>query len=187
MKPTHKNLAKFYANFKVHKPHKENTAPPSRPIISCSGSITENLGIYVDHFIKKVSTKHDLYLQDTPDFLRKIDKTISGPKLPKNSMLVTMDAIGAYTNIPQDNGIDCLKEALDERKDKTIPSDFIAGMMELLLKHNFFKFQSLTWRQLIGTTMGVVPAPDEANIARRIDRLIKALAQKYEQSEKSKS
>ena len=61
--------------------------------------------------------------------------------------------------------------------------------MELLLKHNLFEFHSLTWRQLIGTAMGVVPAPDYANIyiARRIDRLIKALAQKYEQSEKRKS
>ena len=31
-------------------------------------------------------------------------------------MLVTSDIIGAYQNIPQEDGIDCLFEVLEERK-----------------------------------------------------------------------
>ena len=187
MDPSNMNPAKFYANFKVHKPHLKNTAPPLRPIVSGSGSITENLGIYIDHHIKESATKHESYIQDTPDFLRKLNKINHGQKLPLNAMLVTMDVIGAYTNIPQEDGALCLKEAMDERVDQTVPSEFIAKMMEIILKHNLFEFHSQIWRQIFGTAMGIHPAPDYANIYlnRRIDRKIKKLFQKYGQNKLS--
>ena len=52
--------------------------------------------------------------------------------------------------------------------------------MEILLKHNLFEFHSSTWRQEIGTAMGVKPAPSYANIylARRIDEKILELGNK---------
>ena len=64
----------------------------------------------------------------------------------------------------------CIKE-VTERSPK---SDFIVKLMELLLKHNLFEFHSSTWRQEIGTAMGVKPAPSYANIyqANRIDERI---------------
>ena len=136
MDPSNMKIARFYATFKLHKPHKENSAPPLRPIVSGSGSITENLGIYVDHHIKEISTNYQSYIQDTPDFLRKIDKLNKGPKLQESAMLVTMDAIGLYTNIPQEDGTEFLKEALNKRKDQNVPTEFIKKNMELLLKHN---------------------------------------------------
>ena len=77
------------------------------------------------HHIKEISTSYQSYIQDTPDFLRKIDKLNKGPKLQENAMLVTMDAIGLYTNIPQEDGTEFLKEALNERKDQNVPTEFI--------------------------------------------------------------
>ena len=44
MEAKHKDPAKFYMNFKVHKEHAVNTAPPPRPIISGSGAMSENIG-----------------------------------------------------------------------------------------------------------------------------------------------
>ena len=184
MDPSNMNVAKFYATFKLYKPHLEKSAPPIRPIVSGSGSITENLGVYVDHQIKDIAKRHASYIQDTPDFLRKIYKINQGPRLQDNVILFTMDITGAYTNIPQEDGTACLEEALNERVNQTIPSAFITKMMELILKHNLFEFHSSTWRQLFGTAMGVHPAPDYANIylARRIDQQIRELAQKYGQN-----
>ena len=144
MDPTNMNLARFYANFKLHKQHKKNTAPPLRPIISGSGSITENLGVFVDYHIKEAATKHESYLKDSPDFLSMINKINKGPLLSKNVMLLTMDVTGAYTNIPQEDGTTCLKEALDERPNQMIPSEFLAKLMELILKHNLFEFHEQT-------------------------------------------
>ena len=74
MDPEDKNPSKFYCLFKVHKEHPHKEAPPPRPIISGSGSITEQMSLYVEHHIKNISTQHAAYLQDTPHFLRIIDK-----------------------------------------------------------------------------------------------------------------
>ena len=154
-------IAIFYATLKLHKPHKENSAPQCRLILSGSG--TENLGIYVDHQIKEISTNYQFYTQDTPDFLRKVDKLNEGPKLQENAILVIMDAIGLYANIPQEDRTECIKESLNKRKDQTFLTEFNSKMIELMLKHNLFEFHSTTLRQLFGTAMGVHPAPNYAN------------------------
>ena len=83
MNPIHKDAARFYLKFKVHKPHEKGKAPPPRPIVSCNNSITENIRVYVEHYIKELSIKHETYLKDTPDFLRAIETINKGPKLPK--------------------------------------------------------------------------------------------------------
>ena len=140
MIPQDKNPSTFYCNFKVHKQTEHNNIPPVRPIISASGSITENISLYVEHHIKETSTKHPSYLQDTPHFLRVIHKVNSGPKLPENAMLVAADVTGAYANIPQDDGSQCLKEVLEEREDKEIPTDFLVKLMDLIQKYNIFEF-----------------------------------------------
>ena len=138
MDPTDKNPSKFYCNMKIHKTHDQ--IPPVRPIISGAGSITENIGVYVEHHINEISTTHPSYLQDTPQFLRIVHKINSGPKLPKNAMVVTADIIGAYTNIPQDDGGACLLEVLEERTEKKVWSTFFVSMMELVQNYNIFEF-----------------------------------------------
>ena len=107
MQPEDKNASTFYCNFKVHKQKERKEVPPVRPIISGLGSITENISLFVEHHIKDISVKHESYLQDTPHFLRVIEKLNEGPKIPQNSVLVTSDATGAYHNIPQDDGSCC--------------------------------------------------------------------------------
>ena len=87
-----KNPGRFYCNCKVHKQHAHKEAPSVRPIISGSGSITEGTATFVEHHIQPISTSHDTYLQDTPDFLRLISDINQGPKLNQNAMLVTWDA-----------------------------------------------------------------------------------------------
>ena len=91
MNPEDKDPAKFYCNFKVHKQSEQKEVPPVRPIISGSGSITENISLFVEHHIMDLSTKHKSYIQDKPHFLRSIDKVNKGPKLPPNTLLVTSD------------------------------------------------------------------------------------------------
>ena len=140
MDPEDKNASKFYCNFKIHKQHTPMQAPPPRPIISGAGSITENLGVFVENQIRDISTQHSTYLQDTPHFLRIVDKINKGPKLPLNALLVTSDIIGAYQNISQEDGIDCLFEVLEEREDRKVQSEFISKLMELIQTCNLFEF-----------------------------------------------
>ena len=174
MVPTNKDAARFYMKFKVHKTHEEGKVPPPRPIVSCNNSITENIGLYVEHQIKELSTKHETYLKDTPEFLRAIDSINKGQKLPKKALLVAIDAIGLYTNIPKEDVIDSLSKTLEERENKTIPTRFILDLMELILKYSIFSFNSEYFQQEIGAAMGSRPIPHYANnfMAKKIDRII---------------
>ena len=150
--------------------------------MSGSGSITENISLLVEHHIKDISTKHASYLQDTPHFLRVIDKVNRRPKLPKNAMAVTADVTSAYHNIPQEDGINFLKEDLDERVDQSMPSDIICKLMDLVQRYNIFEFRDKQlWKQIIGVAMGIHLAPSFANIyiTRRIDNEILKLSLKY--------
>ena len=86
-----------------------------------------------------------------------------------------------YTNIDQNEGLESVKEALEERSVKDVPTDFIISLLQIILMCNIFQFNSEYFLQVIGTAMGAVPAVSYANLfmARKIDPKILAAAQKY--------
>ena len=84
MSVENKGPGRFYCNFKMHKKHDHKQAPPVRPITSGSGSLTEGIGTYVEHYIKHGATSHQTYLKDTPDFLRHIAKTRPKQSVPNS-------------------------------------------------------------------------------------------------------
>ena len=189
MSVENKGPGRFYCNFKMHKKHDHKQAPPVRPITSGSGSLTEGIGTYVEHYIKHGATSHQTYLKDTPDFLRQIAKINSGPKLDKQTMLATFDVDGLFTNILHRDGLQSLQEQLQE--DSTIEEahkKYILKLMEVILKNNFFSFHDSHWKQLIGAAMGSRPVPAFADgfMARTIDPEIQKLSEKYNK-EKVKS
>ena len=63
MSVENKGPARFYCNFKVHKTHNYKEAPLVRPITSGSGSLTEGIATYVEHYIKHGTTAHQTYLK----------------------------------------------------------------------------------------------------------------------------
>ena len=178
MNPKDKEPGRFYCNFKVHKKHEHGQTPPERPIISGSGSLTEGIGMYVNHHIKETGTKHPTYLQDTSDFLRIIEEINDGPKLPSNALIATLDVHTLFTNIAHEEGLACTKKQLDKRIDQKIPTDFLIKLMKLILYNNIFEFHESYWKQNIGAAMGSKPVPHYADIfMSQIDEKIEALAE----------
>ena len=180
MNPKDKNPGKFYCLFKVHKPHTDGFAPPVRPIISGSGSILENIGQYLTFHLKDISNKHDTFIQDTPDFLRKAEKLNISGKLPENAIIVTMDVSALYTNIEKKECIDSVKSALEEESNPEIPIGFVLRLLEVLLENNIFTFNNNLYKQIIGVAMGCKPAPLLANVfmSKNIDSKITQLSHK---------
>ena len=185
MCPEGKSPSKFYCTFKMHKEYHHTETPPVRPIVSGSGSITANPSLYIDHHIKDIAKAHKTFLQDTPHFLRMIDSINKEKKLKENTVLVTWDVIGLYTNIPQDEGVECVASALAEQQNQQIPAEFITRILELVLKNNIFEFNGELFKQLIGTAMGSSCAPDYANVFmdKKIDAKIEKLVKKYSKPE----
>ena len=94
----------FYTLTKIHKP-----TLVGRPIIEGCDGPTERISAFVDHLIQPIVQKQASYLKDTTDFVNFVEKT----KLPKNTILVSMDVTSLYTYIPQEEGITTVCEAYE--------------------------------------------------------------------------
>ena len=177
MDPTDCTPGRFYMIFKVHKPHPPDQLPPGRPIISGSGGYTENIAKFVDFHAKALVTTIPSYLQDTPDFLRTLDSINNQETLPPNSILVTVDVAALYTNIPTQEGLTAMQAALDQRVDKTVPTEYLMELLSLVLKNNFFEFNKNLYVQNLGTAMGPAISPTYANIMMgTVDKKLQTLA-----------
>ena len=147
------NLGKLYLLPKIYKSF-ENV--PGRPVISNCGTPTEKVSEFLDHHLKPVMQGGKSYIKDSGHFLEKI-KTLRC--IPDNALLVTADVVGLYPSTPHQAGLIALKEALDKRLLKKIPTDDLIMMAEFVLSNNFFEFNSDTFQQISGTAIGTKFAP----------------------------
>ena len=99
------------------------------------------------------------YIKDSTDFINKIGQ-IGG--IPENAILVTAEVLGLYPSIPHKAWLKALKNALDKRKQKHIPTEKVINMVEFVLKNNFFEFNGLVKQQVSGTAIGTKSAPTYA-------------------------
>ena len=91
------------------------------------------------------------YIKDSGDFISKI-RTIEN--IPEGAILVTADVVGLYPSIPHEAGLHALKEALDNRENKTINTDNLIKMASFVLKTNLFEFNGKVKQQVSGTAIG---------------------------------
>jgi hypothetical protein len=145
------------------KIHKGIIPPPGRPIVSANGSPTEKISQLVDHFLQLPSTQNPSYVKDTTHFLQKIGNL---GNIPKDSLLVTFDVTALYTNIPNKEGIEAVKIALNSsRPGRVKPSnENLIQLLEFVLTKNNFQFNGEHYLQTGGTSMGTKAAPCFANI-----------------------
>jgi hypothetical protein len=92
---------RFYLQPQTHK-------EGYRPIISTNGHPTERISGFLDYHMRPFVTALPSYVHDTTDYLSKT-------KQSENTLLLTMDVVLLYTNIPHDEGIEACKEAWDTR------------------------------------------------------------------------
>ena len=74
------------------------------------------------------------YIKDSTDFINKIGQI---GDIPENAILVTADVVGLYPSIPHKAGLQALKNALEKREQKHIPTEKLINMAEFVLKNNF--------------------------------------------------
>ena len=94
--PNPPRIPEFYTLTKILKP-----TLVGRPIISGCDGPTERISCFVDRLIQPIAQQQESYLKDSKDFINFIENT----KLPKNTILASMDVTSLYTNIPQEEGI----------------------------------------------------------------------------------
>ena len=76
-----------------------------------------------------------------------------------------MDVTGLYTNIDNTEGLEAMREALEESSQNQKPSaNALTLMMRLILMLNNFVFNNVNYLQKMGTAMGTRAAPSYSNI-----------------------
>ena len=75
-----------------------------------------------------------------------------------------MDVKALYTNIPNHEGIEAVKETLNNQAKKPIATRVIIKFLYLILTLNNFAFNGITYIQKNDCDMGKICAPAYANI-----------------------
>ena len=156
LKPIEPRTPRFYLLPKIHK-----DSNPGRPVIPSVNCHTSNISSFVDYHIQDFAKSLKSYVKDTTDFINKISNL---GELPEESYLVTMDVKALYTNIPNDEGLQALKEALDQKQNQSVASKVMVTLMSLILTLNNFVFNDKNYLQVKGCAMEAISAPPYANI-----------------------
>ena len=125
------NLRKLYLLSKIHK---RLYNVPGRPVISNCGTNTEKASEFLDYHFKPIMQRGKSYIKDSRDFINKIK---SLQNIPGGAILVTANAVGLYPSIPHEVGLKVLREALDNRENKQIPTGNSLKMAMFVLKNNY--------------------------------------------------
>ena len=110
--------------------------------MSGSGCNTERISWFCDNSVKDKVKELDSFLEDTPDLLRKIKVIKESQIVPDNAKPIAIDIKSMYSNIPLQEGLEALEEALNERNDKTVPTEFILKLVKLVMEKNIFTFNN---------------------------------------------
>jgi hypothetical protein len=85
--------------------------------------------------------------------------------LPPDTLIVTIDVVGLYTNIPHEEVPISIREALQEfSAPEAPPFHLLVKIINHVLENNVFSFDQQVYRQKFGTAMGTPMAPSIANI-----------------------
>ena len=160
------NKVRRHQFYLLPKVHKTLDHPPGRPIVSGINGPTEKLSKLMDHWLQPIVTKLLSYVQDTTHMLQVLqDWNLHYGPFDDNTLLVTLDVVGLYTNIPHDDLHTTLHHFLDNgTASNSRPVEELIRIMDHILKNNVFEFDGELFQQVFGTAMGTPMAPSLANL-----------------------
>ena len=107
---------------------------PGRRVISNCGAPTEKVAKFPDSLMQSITRKGWSYIKDSKDFIYKSRKL---GKIPDNAILITADVVCLYPSIPHSVGLRALKETLDKREQKKIPTKDLLQVIVCFEKYFF--------------------------------------------------
>ena len=67
--------------------------------------------------------------------------------LPANALLCSIDVVALYPSIPNEDGLEAMREALDSRANKSVSTKSLVDLAECVLKNNYFEHGSAKYKQ----------------------------------------
>lgn len=115
---------------KIHK------SMEKRPIVSGRGSLLNKISIFLDRALRQLAMNTISYIQDTTDFLTKIQLLTT----PEGALLVSFNVVSLYTSINHERGIYAVRRVLDTTDFSPRAKDFLIDLVTINLTNNYFSF-----------------------------------------------
>jgi len=155
----------FYGMPKIHKKD-----CPLRPIVSQINGPTYRINQLIHELLMVAENEIPYLFKDTTTFLNTIEKH----KLTlDDTILVTMDVVSLYTNIPHNQAVEYVtsyyEETLTEwhkydREIQPVSIEMLKKLLEFMLNECTFEFNNIYYRQNYGCPMGAPASVRIANI-----------------------
>ena len=133
-----------------------------RPIIAGPSNPTSHLSHLIHLLLEPLLPLIPSFIKDTFDFLKHLPR-----KINPSDILITMDIVSLYTNIPHQLGLEAIEFWLKKHPSilpDRIPRDFVLEATHIILNNNYFQFDETIYLQIKGTAMGTKMAPVYANL-----------------------
>ena len=107
-------------------------------VISGIGTPTEGIAGLVEAEWQEGVEQQVSYIQDTADFLRRIEKV---KKIGEGEFMFTMNVVALYPSVPRKKAKEATRENLENRNVKKIPTEDLIELGEIILRSNEFTFE----------------------------------------------
>lgn len=152
-------LPRAYGLPKIHK-----QGCPFRIIVSSIDSPLYSLASYLQQIISKNVPKPSSHIDNSFQLVEKLSGTI----IDNNHVLISLDVISLFTNIPFNLAIDSiLRRWSFISSDCNIPKEEFVRAVSLVLNSTFFTFDNCIYQQTFGTPMGSPLSPIVADLVLR--------------------
>lgn len=155
---TKKSLKKYNSVppllYGLRKTHKNILA--LRPVVSCINSPTYNLAKFIHNILMPVASTFKFSIKNSHQCISNIEEI----KLPKNYILISLDVVSLFTNIPKMLVITIIKTKWQFLKAYTdVPLKTLVKLIEFCFNSSYFKFEDKFYSQLDGSAMGNPSSP----------------------------
>ncbi|CAJ0921621.1 unnamed protein product [Ranitomeya imitator] len=130
----------IYTTPKIHKTLMD---PPGRPIVSGVDSVFSRMGTFLDKILNPIAKKSKSYIQDTTDFLKKLEDV----KLEGEVILASYDVVSLYTSIEHQTGLKAIGKKLDTIEVSMEGKEFVLKLLEIILGRSYFLFGDTFYSQ----------------------------------------
>ncbi|XP_044764498.1 uncharacterized protein LOC123321057 [Coccinella septempunctata] len=133
----------------LRKTHK--LTPTMRPVVSCVNSPTYNLSKFIQNILTQVSTTSEYNVKNSFVFA----ESIQGLVIPENYILVSLDVVSLFTNVPKDLVVELTKSRWSYIAAYTdMTKEMFIRVIEFIFQSSYFSFNDEIYSQNEGTAMG---------------------------------
>ena len=143
-------------------PKIDKAGDPGRAIVFANGHPSEKISEFIN--LRLHDHVHNLssHFKHTSKFLGRHD---AQAPFPPDTLLVSINAIFLYTNIPHHDDMQACGAVWEERKVKDPSTPILVKVLTLILKCNNFEFNGKHYVEVQCTPKGTKTAPAYANIS----------------------